>query len=140
MSSSVPRPDTLSLRGLALSCRIGVTEQERAAPQTIHLDVELAIDAARAAASDRLKDAVDYATLAGLLQVLARSRSFTLMETLAEASAALILEQVRTRWVRVTVKKRVLPGLDHAAVELTRAASSAGRSRTRSRSPRGGPT
>ena len=135
MSSSVLIPDTLSLHDLALSCRIGVTDEERAVPQAVHLDVWLAIDAARAAASDHLQDAVDYAALAKQLQALARSRPFVLMETLAEASAALVLAQARTRWVRVRVKKRALPGMDHAAVEITRAVSTAGRSRRTSRSP-----
>ena len=132
-------PDTLALRGLAVDCRIGVTEQERATPQTVHLDVEVVIDAAKTAATDQVKDAVDYAALMAVVRELAGSRAFTLMETLAEATASLILEQFGTPSVRVRVRKRALPGIDDAAVEITRA-TSGGRSRRRSPFPRGGPT
>ena len=39
--------DRLVIEGLGVECRIGVTEAERATPQKIQLDLELAIDAAR---------------------------------------------------------------------------------------------
>ena len=115
-------PDTLTIEGIALACRIGVTEEERAKPQTVHLDVEVVIDAAKAAATDDVKDAADYAALVAIVQQLAGSRPFALMETLAEATASLILARCGTPWVRVRVRKRALPGIEHAAVELTRAA------------------
>ena len=47
-----------------MDCRLGVYEWERRSPQTVWLDVELAIDAARAAARDDVRKAVDYAALA----------------------------------------------------------------------------
>ena len=115
-------PDTLTIEGIAVACRIGVTEEERATPQTIHLDVEVVIDAAKATATDQVKDAVDYAALVSAVKALAQSRPFTLMETLAEATASLVLAQCGMPWVRVRIKKRALPGIDHAAVEITRMA------------------
>ena len=113
-------PDTLTIEGIAVACRIGVTEAERATPQTIHLDVEVAIDAAKAAATDQVKDAVDYATLVQSVRRLAQSRPYRLLETLAEEIASLVLGEAGTPWVRVRVKKRALPGVGYAAVEIER--------------------
>ena len=113
--------DRLLIHDLAASCRLGVTERERAAPQPIWFDLELAIDAARAAKRDDVRDAVDYARLVGEVKSLAESRSWKLLETLAEAVAAHILRGFETPRVVVRVKKRALPGIDYAAVEVTRA-------------------
>ena len=129
--SSSPRqkPDTLRLHELAVECRLGVSEWEQRTPQTVWLDLELSIDAARAAARDDVRDAVDYAALAERVRRLATSRPFKLMETLAESVASLIVREFRTTTVRVAVKKRALPGIRYAAVEVERAAVPAPRGR-----------
>ena len=126
--------DTLTIHDLAVECRIGVFDWERAKPQTIWLDLELPIDAAKAAARDEMQDAVDYSRLVAEVREVAQSSTFNLLETLAEASAARILEVFGVARVRVRVKKRALPGIDYAAVEVERV--KVGRSRTTSRSPR----
>ena len=136
MSSSPPiRPDILSLHELAVECRLGVSERERRHPQTVWLDVELTINAARAAARDDVRDAVDYAALVERLRALAVGRPFRLMETLAEAVAAAVLEASGSPRVRVRVRKRALEGLGYAAIEIERAATG-GRARRTSRSPK----
>ena len=127
---------------MAADCRLGVYEWERRSPQTVWLDVELAIDAARAAARDDVREAVDYAALAERVRALAASRVFRLMETLAEAVATAVLEASGSPWVRVRVRKRALEKLGYAAVEVERmAARGRGTSRERtlrrtSRSPK----
>ena len=122
MATPSPAPaDRLLIHDLAASCRIGVTEAERVAPQPVWFDLELAIEAARAAKRDDVRDAVDYVRLVGEVKSLAESRSWKLLETLAEAIAACILRSFETPRVVVRVKKRALPGIDYAAVEVTRA-------------------
>ena len=115
--------DTLRIQDLAAECRIGVTEEERAAPQTIWVDLELAVDAARAAARDDVRSTVDYAALVGSVRELAQSRPYRLLETMAEEVASLVLGESGTSWVRVQVRKRALAGIGYAAVAVERTAA-----------------
>ena len=112
--------DTLAIRGLTAQCRLGVLEGEQANPQEVRIDLELAIDAKRAAARDDVNDAVDYARLVTAVKQLVEGNAYRLMETMAEDIAALILREFPTPEVEVTVAKRALPGIDSAAVEITR--------------------
>ena len=144
-SSSRRKPDTLQIHELAVECRLGVYEWEQRKAQAVWLDLELAIDAARAAARDDVRDTVDYAALVKRVRALAAGRAFRLMETLAEAVAAAALEESGSPWVRVRVRKRALEGLGYAQVEVERTSRGAARPgqarqgrtvRTTNRSPR----
>lgn len=112
--------DTLAIRELVAECRIGVFEWEQAKPQPIWIDLELSIDAAKAAARDAVADALDYGRLVTAVKQLVQHKSFHLLETMAEAIAALILQQFETPQVLVRVKKRALPGIESASVEVIR--------------------
>ena len=112
--------DTLILKDVTAECRLGVFEWEQEKPQTIWMDLELAIDAARAARRDEVADAVDYGRLVTSIKQLAQGRSFKLLETLAETIASMVLQEFQTTRVKVRVKKRALPGIDYAAVEVER--------------------
>jgi FolB domain-containing protein len=112
--------DTLTIHGLMAMCRLGVTDEEQANPQEVRIDVELAIDARRAAARDDVNDAVDYAQLVAAVKALVEGHPYRLMETMAEDIAALILREFSTPEVEVKVAKRALPGIESASVEVTR--------------------
>ena len=127
-------PDTLRLHDLEVRCRIGVYAWERRTRQTIRVDLELPIDAARAAASDDVRDAVDYAALVDRIRKVAAGRVFNLLETLAETIAGAALKACGSPRVRVRVKKRALTGLGYAAVEIERFARRRGRAGTRAAS------
>ncbi|MBI3320698.1 MAG: dihydroneopterin aldolase [Candidatus Omnitrophica bacterium] len=120
-------PDHLILRDIAVEARVGVYDVEWKKLQTIWIDVELSIDAAGAAAEDDVRAAVDYAKLITSVRDLAQTRAYRLMETLAEAIAQAIVAEYPRGWVRVRVKKRALPGIDYAAVEVERIAPRARR-------------
>mgnify|MGYP000150300639 CR=1 FL=1 len=112
--------DTLSINGLKTSCRIGTTEQEQRHPQEVMIDLEIAINAAAAAKTDDVRDAVDYAAIVGDVKELAEEAPFTLMETLAEEIASMLLEEFGTDGVRVRVSKKALAEIDSASVEIER--------------------
>lgn len=116
-------PDRLIINELVATCRIGVLEEEQAKPQTVWIDLELAIDAAKAAAHDDVTDAVDYARVVASVKRLVEEKSYRLLETMAEEVAALILKEFSIPHVMVRVKKRALAGIDYAAVEITRRAA-----------------
>lgn len=84
---------------------IGVTTEERTMKQRLSIDIELLVDAARAAQHDSLKDALDYSQVAHAVQDVCRSRDFHLIETVAERIAARVLKDFSTPQVRVLVRK-----------------------------------
>lgn len=112
--------DTLIISDLAVSCRVGVTGWEQARPQPVWIDLEIQIDAARAAASDDLQHALDYARLVTLVRDAVQIKSYKLVETIAEEVAALILKEFKPPQVKVRVKKRALPDVGYTAVEVIR--------------------
>ena len=128
--------DKLGIHGLAVECRLGVLEEERAAAQTIWIDLTLEIDAARAAVRDDVESAVDYAALVATVKQHVEGTAYRLMETLAEDVAVLVLREFATPSVGVTVTKRALPGIDSATVAITR---QRGRSRRSGAFPRTAP-
>src|SRR6185436_11021277 len=84
---------------------IGVTPEERTMKQRLSIDVEFWTDTAQAAHQDSLKDAVDYAKVAGVVLQVCQSRPFHLIETVADHLAARILEDFPIAQVRVLVRK-----------------------------------
>ena len=115
--------DKLIISDIVASCRIGVTAEEQARPQHIWIDLELQIDAARAAGSDDLQHAIDYAHLVKMVRDAAQTKSYKLLETMAEDVAALILKEFHPPQVLVRIKKRALPDVGYAAVEIVRGLS-----------------
>ncbi len=112
--------DTLIIHDLVVECRLGVYEWEQQTPQTVSIDLELEIDAARAAKRDDVREAVDYARLVESVKRLAQDAPVQLLETMAERVASVILREFQTLRVKVRVKKRALPGIGYAAVEIER--------------------
>jgi dihydroneopterin aldolase len=69
------------------------------------LDLELGADCARAAATDAIADALDYDAVARRLTAFAGESQFELVETLAEGCAAILREEMRIPWLRLTLNK-----------------------------------
>ncbi len=97
--------DIVFVRDLRIETVIGVYEWERRIRQVVSLDLEMAADVARAAASDALEDALNYKAVAKRLIEYVEGSRFRLVETLAERVAALLREEFGIPWVRVTVSK-----------------------------------
>ena len=112
--------DTLHIHDLIAHSRIGVTEEERAAPQELRLDLELSMDTSAAGVTDSVEDAIDYAQLVATVRDFVEQHSCNLLEALAEEVARLILQNFPTHYVMVRIKKRALPDISYAAVEITR--------------------
>jgi len=107
--------DIVFLRDLRVETVIGVYEWERRIRQVVRIDLEMAADVARAAATDALEDALDYKAVAKrVIQVVGEGR-FGLVETLAERIAAIVRGEFGVPWVRVRVSK---PGAVRGASDV----------------------
>ena len=93
------------IRGLRAEAVIGVYEWERHIRQTLVLDLEMASDTARAAASDQIADALDYAALSGRVVALVEASEYQLLETLADAVARMITREFGVPWLRLRLSK-----------------------------------
>jgi dihydroneopterin aldolase len=93
------------VRDLVLSSSIGVYDEERLAPQPIRVNLELTVVSPDDPMTEDLGQVVDYAALTGRVRELVGSRHFDLVETLAEALAALCLEESRVTSARVRIEK-----------------------------------
>jgi len=96
--------------------RVGVTEQERGQPQRLLLTIELTCDLAAAAATDDLKQTIDYASLAQALIRYGEGRSWNLLEKLASNLVDMVLEEYQPKAVRIEVKKFVVPQARYVSV------------------------
>lgn len=97
--------DIIFLRELRIDTRIGVYEWEKLAPQTLQIDLEIALPNSRACVSDDIDDALDYAKVVAHIQEVLQSRHFNLLEALAEHIAQILLDDFRAPWVKVCVGK-----------------------------------
>lgn len=115
--------DRILISKLPLGCRIGVTDEERATPQTLVLDIELSLDLTSAAASDAIADTVNYALVCDVAEQIASARPFRLIESVAGEIADGILKQFAVEQVRVFVRKPAAlakRGVAYPAIELVR--------------------
>ncbi len=106
-TSPDPGRDRIQLRGLRASGVHGVLPEERTRAQPFELDLDLAVDLAPAASSDRLADTVDYGAVAQIAaRVVTDSPPRDLLETLATAVAdAVLATDPRIEAVTVALKK-----------------------------------
>lgn len=101
--------DELAVRGIECFGRHGVFDFERREGQTFVIDLALGIDTLSAAASDDLRDTVDYGSLVASVQAAVENDPVDLIETLAQRIADVCLLDARVEWARVTVHKPDAP-------------------------------
>ena len=93
--------DKIFLEDMRVETVIGIWDWERKIRQTVAIDIEMATDIRKAAASDSVEDTLNYKSVAKRVQAFVGDSSFQLVETLAEKIAAVILEEFDVAWVRV---------------------------------------
>lgn len=117
---STARVDTITLTELEVYYCVGVPDAERAQPQRLLLTVEMQRDFTRAAASDDLRETIDYYAVSRRLLNFGDGRSWKLIEKLAADIAAMVLTDFGAAAVSVEVKKFIIPEARHVSVRLER--------------------
>jgi dihydroneopterin aldolase len=115
--------DQISIRGLKVQARIGVTEQERSTPQPVIVDLDLVADLSAAVTSDDLTDTVDYDRLTSFVADVVRTSSSKLLEHLAGSIATSVCSLSGVERVTVEVSKESPPVAEEVgkiAVRITR--------------------
>ena len=81
MSNPTPM-DTIFLNDLRVETVIGIFDWDRQIRQTVSIDLEMAADIRRAAATDAIEDTLDYKAVAQRLIGFVEASDFGLVETL----------------------------------------------------------
>lgn len=97
--------DIVYIRELRIETIIGIFDWERRIRQTVSIDLEMATDIRKAAASDRIQDALDYKAVSKRLIAFVEGSEFQLVETMAEKIAALVREEFHVPWLRLQLSK-----------------------------------
>ena len=99
--------DLVSVRDLGVAAVIGVHTWEREIEQTLVVNVDMAADVRRAAASDHLADALDYSAVVETIAAVLRDGQFRLIETAAERVADRLLADFPLSWLRLQLRKPI---------------------------------
>lgn len=97
--------DIVYINDLKVDTVIGIFDWERRIRQTVSLDLEMATDIRRAAASDDIADALDYKTIGKRIIAFIEASDFQLVETLAEKVAQLVQEEFSVPWLKLRLSK-----------------------------------
>ena len=97
--------DIIFLQALEIETVIGIYDWERQIKQKVVVDIEMAADIRKAAASDHIDDTLNYKAVAKRIISFVEESSFQLVETLTERIAEIILSEFEVPWVKVTLNK-----------------------------------
>lgn len=115
--------DLIYIRDLRVETIIGLFEWERRIPQLLVLDLAMATDIRKAAASDDIADTLDYKSVAKRVLAHVKESQFKLVESLAESIAELIIREFSVPWLKLEVNKTgALRGARDVGVIIERSA------------------
>ena len=124
MKEGISDLDKIFVQGLEVECVIGVWEWERQIKQRLIIDLEMAWDISRAAASDQLEDTLSYKDVAKQVSAYVIDTRANLVERLAEGIATLLIDDFQVVWCKVRINKRgAVTGARDVGVQIERGQS-----------------
>lgn len=97
--------DIVYIRDLRIDTIIGIYDWEREVRQTVSIDLEMASDIRKAAATDDIQFALNYKAVSKRLIAYVENRNALLVETLAEEIAQMIRTEFDVPWLRLRLSK-----------------------------------
>jgi 7,8-dihydroneopterin aldolase/epimerase/oxygenase len=113
--------DRVFVRGLRVEAIIGIHDWERGLKRPLVFDLALGVDTREAAASDHVRDAVDYGAVCETVRSIAQTLQPQLLETLAEKIARTLFERFPIQSLKLTIDKPgAVPDVKGVGVEIDR--------------------
>lgn len=97
--------DIVYIRDLQIETIIGIFDWEREVKQIVSLDLDMAHDIQKAAATDDIQYTLDYKSVGKRLISFIEQSEFFLVETMAEEVARIVLEEFSVPWLKLRVSK-----------------------------------
>jgi dihydroneopterin aldolase len=101
--------DHILVSGLRVRTRVGWTDEERADPQFVLVDLDVETDASASSASDDLADTIDYARVISEVADYVEAQETRLLERLAAEVAERVSALDGVKRVSVEIAKEVVP-------------------------------
>lgn len=98
--------DIIFLGGLEIDTTIGIYDWERTIKQKIILDIEMAFDISKAAATDDIAFTLDYKAVSDRIVEFVEQSEFFLVETLIEEIAKLLQTEFGIPWLKIVLNKK----------------------------------
>ena len=118
--------DIIFLHELKIKTLVGIYPWELSVPQTIQLDLEIALPTSLACRTDNFEDALDYSLIVRRINDTLSQKHFSLLEALAEHIAQIILTEFKSPWIKVSVAKlNAIRGVKKVGVCIERKSISA---------------
>ena len=100
---------TINVEKIPCYCSIGIDNEEKKLGQKLAVDVYVDIDSSSAVNSDNVKSTFSYVDIYRIVQDIGKSKSHSLIETLAEEIVNELLKQSLVQKVKVKVHKPHIP-------------------------------
>ncbi len=97
--------DIVFIKDLRIETIIGIYDWEREIKQIISIDLEMAADNRKAAATDGIDEALNYKAVAKRLIQFVGESEFQLVETLAERIAKIVIDEFDVPWLKLKLSK-----------------------------------
>ncbi|WP_428311093.1 dihydroneopterin aldolase [Hydrocarboniphaga sp.] len=112
--------DKIFIRGLKVDTIIGVYDWERTLQRPLIFDLEMGADFNAAAASDHVRDAIDYAAVMETVQKISTDYQPALLEALAEKLARSLFNDFPILSLKLTIHKPGAIPVQDVGVEIDR--------------------
>lgn len=119
--------DIVYIRGLEVKTVIGVYDWEREIRQPISVDLDMATDMSKAAATDEHEYVLDYKVVCLRVAEFIEGSDLKLLEAMAEEIAKLLQKEFHVPWVRVKISKpAAITGAKEVGVIIERGTRASG--------------
>lgn len=113
--------DFIFIEELRVDANVGIYPRERVAPQSIEINLTFGVPD-EAAKDDDIAKTIDYAVVISRIRKELAERHFNLLETLGEYVIALMLDEFKAPWVKISIAKiGVMKGVRRVGVQIERA-------------------
>ncbi len=112
--------DFIFIEELRVQAWVGIYPREKAAPQTVELNLTFGVPDA-AAECDDIADTINYAEVIERIRKELAERHFNLIETLGEFVVKLLFDEFGAPWVKIRIAKiGVMKGVRRVGVFIQR--------------------
>lgn len=109
----------IEIKNVSISCRLGITEQERSHRQRIFITCKIYGAFDNCMKSDNISDAINYVEVVNAIEHFTQKRSFNLIEHLAEEIRKSIFKLCEYDHIEIKIKKpNALRNAEYSAFTL----------------------
>lgn len=112
--------DFIFIEEMRVDANVGIYDRERAAPQTLEINLTFGVPD-EAAINDDIAKTIDYAVVIARVRKELAERQFNLLETLGEYVIGLMLNEFGAPWVKISIAKvGIAKGVKRVGVQIER--------------------